>query len=272
MSSQAAEPVAELRDVSVIFNRDTAGEVKAMRNLNLVIQPGEYVSIIGPNGAGKSTLINVLAGAIKPTKGTVQIDGMDVTRLGAHRRARWISRVFQDPKDGTAETMTVRENLAIASMRGSRRSPFRPAFRADRLEAGRQMLHDYGSDIANRFGNEAGTLSGGQRQLLSLIMAVLQRPYLLLMDEHVAALDPQMAGQVMERTDALIKDQELTAVMITHNMRSAARYGNRLLIMAGGEVIEDISAAEKAELTEEGLVARFREIAANQLTDRMLGE
>jgi putative tryptophan/tyrosine transport system ATP-binding protein len=264
-------PAVELAGITVTFNKGTPNEVRALRGINLRIELGEYVSIIGPNGAGKSTLVNVLAGAASCEAGSIKLNNRDVTRLPAYRRAAWIGRVFQDPKDGTASTFTLRENLALAALRGRQRSPFRLAVHRDHLDAAKQMLDEYGSEIASRFNDDVGLLSGGQRQLLALIMAVLQRPFLLLLDEHVANLDPQMADQVMRRTDALVRENHLTSVMITHNMRMAARYGDRLLIMNRGQVVEDIRGTEKADLTEDGLVERFRRAAASELTDRLLG-
>jgi len=271
MHDRIVKAAVELVNVSVTFNEGTSNEVRALENVNLRIEPGEYLSIIGPNGAGKTTLINVLAGVVLPASGTVLLNQSDVTRLSTHKRAKWIGRVFQDPKDGTAATFTLRENLALAALRGKPRSPFRYAFHHRDLDMARQMLKDYGSEIGARFTVDVGLLSGGQRQLLALIMAVLARPLLLLLDEHVAALDPHMADQVMRKTDELVREHRLTSVMVTHNMRMAARYGDRLLIMNHGRIVKDFGRHDKAALDEDTLVEEFRRIVANEVTDRLLG-
>lgn len=225
--------------------------------MSLALAPGDFVVVIGSNGAGKSTLLNAVAGAIPVDAGTIRLDGTDITRLAEHRRARLIARVFQDPMAGTAAAMTVEENLALAERRGLPRR-FVPHLDAARRARYRDALAGLGLGLEGRMATPVALLSGGQRQSLSLVMATLSAPKLLLLDEHTAALDPRTAELVMTATVAAIAAHGLTALMVTHNMRQAIQYGNRLVMMDAGRVRLDVAGAEKAALTPEALVERFR--------------
>jgi putative ABC transport system ATP-binding protein len=260
----------EIRDASVVYHRG-ATTVRALHNVSLRIAAGEYLTVIGPNGAGKSTLIQLVAGAVRPASGRVLMGGRDVTGLGDTKRARWVGRVFQDPTQGTCEGLTVMENLALGLRRGSRRSPFARAFTARDVAYARELIREYGSGLDDRMKQDIGKLSGGQRQLISMLMAVASKPSILLLDEHTSALDPGIGAALMGKTDAIVREQQMTTIMITHNMRLAARYGDRVLIMSGGEVVDDISGPARASLTEDELIERFRHVAADRMTDRMLG-
>lgn len=239
------------------FNAGVAGARPALDGLDLTVRRGDFVVVIGSNGAGKSTLLNIIAGAIRPDKGTLLLDGADITQLPAYRRARHIARVFQDPMVGTAAAMTVEENLALAERRG-RRHGF--AFNLTARQRGhyRDLLADLGLGMENRLPTVVAELSGGQRQALSLVMASLSQPALLLLDEHTAALDPRTADLVMAMTIRLVAERSLTALMVTHNMRQAIETGNRLVMMDAGRIRDDIGGAEKASLTPTDLVEKFR--------------
>ncbi|MCL5951583.1 MAG: ATP-binding cassette domain-containing protein [Chloroflexi bacterium] len=260
----------EIRNTSVTFHRGGA-TVRALTGLNLKLAPSEYVTVIGPNGAGKSTLVNVLAGSVPVNEGEIFLGGKDVTRLPDYRRAQWIARVFQDPAVGTCEGLSVIENAALLSRRGRNRSPFKFALTRDHTESFRALLAEYGRDLQHRLKQDVSRLSGGQRQLLAVIMAVAERPEVLLLDEHTSALDPEMAELVMRRTDDLVREQHVTTIMVTHNMRWAARFGDRLLIMSRGRIAADITREEKVRLAEDGLIQRFRQVAAGELTDSLVG-
>jgi putative tryptophan/tyrosine transport system ATP-binding protein len=248
--------VIELRDVTVIFHPGTPDERVALNNLSLRLGDGEFTTVIGTNGAGKSTVLNVIAGVVKPQRGQVLVDGTDIVGWPIHRRARFISRVFQDPMLGTAPALSIEENLALAGRRGQRRG-FRWAVSARSRERFREALVTFGLGLESRMSTAAGLLSGGQRQVLALIMATLTRPSLLLLDEHTAALDPRTAQLVMDATRRIVSDNKLSALMITHNMQHAIDYGDRLLMMEAGTVKLDVDGAEKTRLTVLEIVRRF---------------
>ncbi|MDR3155266.1 MAG: ATP-binding cassette domain-containing protein [Deltaproteobacteria bacterium] len=262
----------KVRGLSKYFARGTANELRALCRLDLDVRPGEFVSVIGSNGAGKSTLLACIAGAAIPDEGRIVLDGTDITGWPEHRRAGRIGRVFQDPLLGTCASMTIEENMALAQRRGRRRTLRAGITRAERARF-REALGSLDLGLDRRLGEPCGFLSGGQRQSLTLLMATLVRPSLLLLDEHTAALDPRTAGLVMRLTCDVIERDRLTAVMITHNMQQALSYGQRLIMMHRGEVCLDFSAEEKSRLTVQDLIYHFH--AANPavqgaVSDRMI--
>lgn len=246
----------DVRGVRKVFHPNTPNERVALQGIDLAIRPGDFAVVIGGNGAGKSTLLNVVAGDIVADSGAILVDGRDVTSLPTHRRAQWIARVFQDPSQGTAGPMSIEENLAIAELRGLPRS-FRAGMQSDSRERYVRMLASLGLGLEKRLKARVDLLSGGQRQALSLLMAVIRRPDVLLLDEHTAALDPRTAGVVMDATVNLVAEGKLTTLMVTHNMQHAIRFGNRLIMMQQGRIVLDVSGAEKAGLTVEALIDRF---------------
>ena len=246
----------ELKDVSKVFNRGTINEKTALRGLSLTLNEGDFVTVIGGNGAGKSTMLNAVAGVWPVDGGRILIDGEDVTRLQEHKRARYIGRVFQDPMLGTAADMWIEENLALALRRGQRRL-LRPGITARERDMYREKLSRLDLGLEDRLSVKVGLLSGGQRQALTLLMAALRRPKLLLLDEHTAALDPKTAAKVLAVTEEIVSADHLTTMMVTHNMRDAIAHGNRLIMMNEGRVILDIAGEEKAALTVESLMKRF---------------
>ncbi|MCL2616649.1 MAG: ABC transporter ATP-binding protein [Defluviitaleaceae bacterium] len=241
------------------FNIGTPIEKHALCGVSVNLEPGDYVTLIGGNGAGKSTLLNAIAGTFLPDTGTITIDGVDVTRLPDYKRALYLGRVFQDPLMGTAAGMQIEENLALAYRRGQPRSILRWFITAKERKLFRERLATLELGLEDRLNDKVGLLSGGQRQALTLLMATLKRPKILLLDEHTAALDPKTAPKVLELGDKIISEHCLTTVMVTHNMHDAITHGNRLIMMSGGNIILDISGAEKAKLTVENLIAKFSE-------------
>ncbi len=248
----------ELCGIEKVFHAGTVNERVALAGVDLRLNDGDFVTVIGGNGAGKSTLLNAVAGTFPIDRGQILIDGKDITRLPEHARARFLGRVFQDPMMGTAPTMQIVENLALAARRGKRRS-LRWGISKGEQEKYRELLADLGLGLEDRMTTRVGLLSGGQRQALTLLMATLVRPRLLLLDEHTAALDPKTAANVLSLTDRLVSEQGLTALMITHNMRDALAHGNRLIMMDGGRVVLDVCGEEKKALTVESLLDRFSE-------------
>ena len=246
----------ELIGLYKTFNPGTVNEKRAINGLNLTLEDGDFVTIIGGNGAGKSTTLNLIAGAIPADQGTIRLDGVDLTRLPEHKRAKYLGRVFQDPMMGTAATMGIEENLALAKRRGKVRTLRTGITRAEREEY-RELLKTLGLGQEDRMTSKVGLLSGGQRQALTLLMATIIRPKLLLLDEHTAALDPKTAAKVLQATDRIIERDHLTTLMITHNMRDAIVHGNRLIMMHEGRVILDIRGEEKKRLTVEDLMHEF---------------
>lgn len=245
-----------LQQVSKTFNAGTANEHTALRQVDLHIQKGEFVIIVGSNGSGKSTLLNTVAGALPIDQGSISIDKADVTALPEHRRACLIGRVFQDPMMGTASHMTIAENLALAKRRGQRRTLRSGITAAERREQ-RDLLAQLDLGLENRLTTQVSLLSGGQRQAVTLLMAAMQQPKLLLLDEHTAALDPKTAAKVLSLSAQIVKDNRLTTLMITHNMADAALLGDRLLMMSEGRFICDIQGEEKRRMTASELLLRF---------------
>ena len=246
----------EMRNVVKTFNKGTVDEKVALAGLSLTVKEGEFVTVIGGNGAGKSTMQNAICGTWRPDSGSILLDGIDVTRLPEHKRAKYLGRVYQDPMLGTAAAMQIEENLALAFRRGRHRT-LMPGIRRAEREEYRRKLTELGLGLENRLTAKAGTLSGGQRQALTLLMATLQKPRLLLLDEHTAALDPKTASVVMSITERIVLEERLTTLMITHNMRDAIRYGDRLIMLHAGNIILDISGEEKKNLTVTDLLEKF---------------
>ena len=238
------------------FNPGTVNAKTALAGLDLEIREGDFVTVIGGNGAGKSTLLNAICGVWKPDYGTITIDGVDVTHMPEHKRAKFLGRVFQDPMKGTAPDMEIAENLAIAARRGTRRKFVWGVRKAERARY-RELLATLELGLEDRLSSKVGLLSGGQRQAVTLLMATLQRPKLLLLDEHTAALDPKTAAKVLEITDRIVSENRLTTLMITHNMRDAITHGNRLIMMYDGRVVVDIEGEAKKKLTVEDLLKLF---------------
>ncbi len=260
----------EIRNLWKTFNAGTVNEKIALSGLDLTLHDGDFVTVIGGNGAGKSTMLNAVAGVFPIDQGTITIDGADVTALPEHRRAPFIGRVFQDPMMGTAATMQIEENLALAARRGKHRGLRTGITRAER-EGYREQLKILELGLEDRLTTRVGLLSGGQRQALTLLMATLQRPKLLLLDEHTAALDPATAAKVLSLTDKIVNENHLTTLMITHNMTDAIRHGNRLIMMNEGRIIFDIAGEEKQKLTKADLLQKFAELSGGGLdSDRVL--
>lgn len=256
----------EIQNVSKTFNAGTVNEKTALNGLNLKLNEGDFVTVIGGNGAGKSTMLNAVAGVWPVDCGKIIIDGVDVTRLGEHQRAAYIGRVFQDPMTGTAATMQIEENLALAARRGQRRGLSWGVTKEEK-EQYRELLGGLGLGLESRLTTKVSTLSGGQRQAITLLMATLKRPKLLLLDEHTAALDPKTAAKVMELTDRIVREGQLTTLMITHNMRDAIQYGNRLIMLHDGHVILDIAGEEKKKLTVPDLLEQFTKASGDEFAN-----
>ena len=256
----------EIQNVSKTFNAGTVNEKTALNGLNLKLNEGDFVTVIGGNGAGKSTMLNAVAGVWPIDEGKILIDGIDVTKLSEHQRAAYIGRVFQDPMTGTAATMQIEENLALAARRGKRRGLRVGITKAER-ERYRELLKSLDLGLEDRLTARVGLLSGGQRQALTLLMATLKRPKLLLLDEHTAALDPKTAAKVMELTDRIVREGQLTTLMITHNMRDAIQYGNRLIMLHDGHVILDIAGEEKKKLTVPDLLEQFTKASGDEFAN-----
>ncbi len=253
----------ELKKVTKVFNPGTVNERVALKDLSLSLGDGEFVTVIGGNGAGKSTMLNAIAGTWPVDGGSIVIDGEDITSLPEHRRASFIGRVFQDPMMGTAPNMQLEENLALAYRRGQRRGLGWGVTKAER-EIYREKLRELGLGLEDRMTAKMGLLSGGQRQAVTLLMASLRRPKLLLLDEHTAALDPATAATVLEISQRIVEENDLTTLMITHNMSDAIKYGNRLIMMDQGSIILDISGEDKKKLTKRDLLMQFAAVAGRQ--------
>ena len=247
----------ELKNLYKTFNAGTVNEKRAIDGLDLTLEDGDFVTIIGGNGAGKSTTLNLIAGVFPADQGNIILDGVDITRLPEHKRAKYLGRVFQDPMMGTASTMGIEENLARANRRGQRRT-LRPGITAQEREKFRKQLAALGLGLEDRMTSKVGLLSGGQRQALTLLMATLKKPRLLLLDEHTAALDPKTADKVLQITEEIVARDKLTTLMVTHNMRHAIQYGNRLIMMDAGKVVVDIRGEEKKNLTVRDLLEKFK--------------
>ena len=247
----------ELKNLYKTFNAGTVNEKRAIDGLDLTLEDGDFVTIIGGNGAGKSTTLNLIAGVFPADQGSILLDGVDITRLPEHKRAKYLGRVFQDPMMGTAATMGIEENLALANRRGPRRT-LRPGITAQEREKFRKQLAALGLGLEDRMTSKVGLLSGGQRQALTLLMATLKKPRLLLLDEHTAALDPKTADKVLQITEEIVARDKLTTLMVTHNMKHAIQYGTRLIMMDAGKVVVDIRGEEKKNLTVRDLLEKFK--------------
>lgn len=260
----------DLHSIYKTFNAGTVNEKTALNGLNLHLNEGDFVTVIGGNGAGKSTMLNAVAGTWFVDEGKITIDDIDVTKLPEHKRAKYLGRVFQDPMTGTAATMQIEENMALAARRGMTRS-LKAGITAKEREFYREQLKILGLGLEDRLTSKVGLLSGGQRQALTLLMATMNPPKLLLLDEHTAALDPGTAEKVLNLTKRIVEEHQLTCLMITHNMQSALDLGNRILMMDSGDVVLDIHEEEKKGLTVEGLLEKFKTGAGKMLdNDRIL--
>lgn len=255
----------KITNLQKTFNPGTVNAKTALSGLNLTLEDGDFVTVIGGNGAGKSTMLNAIAGVWKPDFGTIEIDGVDVTTMPEHKRAKFLGRVFQDPMKGTSPDMEIAENLSIAARRGTKRKLVWGVRKAER-ERYKELLATLELGLENRLSFKVGLLSGGQRQAITLLMATLNRPKLLLLDEHTAALDPKTAAKVLELTDKLVTENKLTTLMITHNMHDAIAHGNRLIMMHEGRIVVDISGEEKKKLTISQLLGLFEQASGSEFT------
>ena len=260
----------KIEQIVKVFNPGTVNEKVALNGLTLHLEDGDFCTVIGGNGAGKSTMLNAVAGVFPVDSGSIIIDGVDVTKLSEHKRAKYIGRVFQDPLTGTAATMQIEENLALAQRRGKTRSLKIGITKAERARY-RELLKLLDLGLEDRLTSKVGLLSGGQRQALTLLMASLVRPKLLLLDEHTAALDPKTAAKVLEATEKIVARDHLTTLMVTHNMKDAIAHGNRLIMMKDGRIILDIRGEEKKKLTVEDLLEKFNVASGEEFAnDRMI--
>ncbi len=256
----------EIRGIHKTFNKGTINEKIALNGVDLRLEDGDFVTIIGGNGAGKSTVLNAIAGVWPVDEGSIILDGVDVTGLPEYKRAAYIGRVFQDPMNGTAADMQIQENLALATRRGKRRTLKWGITKKERIEY-KEALRELGLGLEDRMTSKVGLLSGGQRQALTLLMATMQQPKVLLLDEHTAALDPKTAAKVLELSEKIIREENLTAMMVTHNMLDAIKYGNRLVMMSEGKIILDIGAEEKKNLTVDDLLQKFEQVSGEKFAN-----
>ena len=256
----------KLDNIHKTFNPGTINEKIALNGVNLTLNEGDFVTVIGGNGAGKSTTLNAIAGVWPIDSGKIYIGGDDVTKLSEHKRAKYLGRVFQDPMTGTATTMSIEENMAIAARRGEKRGLSWGITHQER-DTYREMLKALDLGLEDRLTSKVGLLSGGQRQAITLLMASIKKPKLLLLDEHTAALDPKTAAKVLEISDKIISDNHLTAMMVTHNMKDAIVHGNRLIMMHEGKVILNISGEEKKKLTVEDLLHQFEKVSGQEFAN-----
>ncbi|HJC23056.1 MAG TPA: ATP-binding cassette domain-containing protein [Candidatus Eisenbergiella merdavium] len=260
----------ELKGIRKTFNAGTVNEKTALNGLNLKLKEGDFVTVIGGNGAGKSTMLNATAGVFPVDEGTITIDNIDVTKLPEFKRAKYLGRVFQDPMTGTAANMQIEENLALAARRGGRRG-LGPGITQKERQMYQEKLKILGLGLEFRMTSKVGLLSGGQRQALTLLMATLKRPRLLLLDEHTAALDPKTAAKVLEVTQRIVDEEHLTTLMITHNMKDAIAHGNRLIMMHEGRIIYDVEGEEKKNLQVSDLLRKFEQASGGEFAnDRMM--
>ncbi len=257
----------EVRNISRTFNPGTINEKKALIDVSLTLADGDFCTVIGGNGAGKSTIMNAIAGAWPVDEGQILIDGQDVSGLSEYKRAQFLGRVFQDPMTGTAGDMQIDENMALAARRGQKRT-LRWGVTSKERELYREELKKLDLGLEDRMTAKVGLLSGGQRQALTLLMATMKKPKVLLLDEHTAALDPKTAAKVLQATDRIVREGHLTTLMVTHNMRDAIAHGNRLIMMSGGKIIYDVEGEEKRNLKVEDLLHRFEQ-AGGEVSDRM---
>lgn len=255
----------EIQNIYKTFHPGTVNEKAALQGVSLKLEEGDFVTVIGGNGAGKSTTLNAVAGVWPVDSGKILIDGIDVTNLPEYKRAKFVGRVFQDPMTGTAATMQIDENLALAKRRGKRRG-LRTNLSKEEQSEFRELLKILDLGLEDRMSSKVGLLSGGQRQALTLLMATLEKPKILLLDEHTAALDPKTAAKVLEATEKIVTSHNLTTLMITHNMKDAITHGNRLIMMNEGRVILDIKGEEKKNLTVEDLLHQFEKVSGQEFT------
>ena len=260
----------EVKNIYKTFNPGTVNEKHALNGVSLKLKEGDFVTVIGSNGAGKSTLLNAIAGLWMIHSGSICIDGNDITRLPDYKRARYIGRVFQDPMQGSAATMQIEENMALAARRGKKRTLRKGICQSER-EKYREMLKELNLGLEERLTSKVGLLSGGQRQALTLLMATMEKPRLLLLDEHTAALDPKTAAKVLELTEKLVNENHLTTFMVTHNLRDALKYGNRLIMMCDGKIIFDVEGEEKKKLEVKDLLEKFNTAGGIVPDSMMLG-
>ena len=258
----------KVENIYKTFNQGTVNEKHALNGVSLTLNDGEFVTVIGSNGAGKSTLLNAIAGIWNIDSGKILIDDNDLTKLPDYKRAKYIGRVFQDPMTGTAATMQIEENMALAKRRGQKRT-LKVGITDEEREEYKALLKELNLGLEDRLTSKVGLLSGGQRQALTLLMATMQKPRLLLLDEHTAALDPKTASKVLTLTDKLVKENNLTTFMVTHNMRDALKYGTRLIMMCDGKIIYDVSGEEKNKLQVSDLLGKF-DTAGGVVTDSMM--
>ena len=260
----------ELKNIYKTFNAGTVNEKMALRGLNLTLEDGDFVTVIGGNGAGKSTMLNAIAGVWPVDQGQILIGDADVTKLPEYKRAKYLGRVFQDPMTGTAASMQIEENMALAARRGLSRT-LKKGISSKEREFYRERLAELGLGLEDRMTSKVGLLSGGQRQALTLLMATLKKPQLLLLDEHTAALDPKTAAKVLEATDRIVGQDNLTTLMITHNMKDAIAHGNRLVMMYEGHIIYDVAGEEKKKLHVSDLLEKFEQVSGGSFAnDRMI--
>ena len=259
----------EVKEIWKVFNAGTVNEKQALRGVSLTLKDGDFCTVIGGNGAGKSTLLNAVAGTWAVDGGSISIGGVDVTHLPDYKRAPYIGRVFQDPMLGTAPTMQILENLALAARRGQRRGLRWGVTKAEK-EQYQEMLKNLDLGLEDRLTSKVGLLSGGQRQALTLLMASLKKPKLLLLDEHTAALDPKTAAKVLELSDRIVAESHLTTMMVTHNMKDAIQHGNRLIMMYDGKIVIDVSGEEKKKLTVPQLLELFSKVSGSDEADDKL--
>lgn len=256
----------KITNLQKTFNPGTVNAKTALSGLNLTINDGDFVTVIGGNGAGKSTLMNAIAGVWKPDYGTIEVDGIDVTAMPEYKRAKFLGRVFQDPMKGTSPDMEIAENLSIAARRGTKRKLVWGIRKPER-ERYRKLLATLNLGLEDRLSSKVGLLSGGQRQAITLLMATLEKPKILLLDEHTAALDPKTAAKVLQLTDKLVSENNLTTLMITHNMHDAIAYGNRLIMMHEGRVIVDVCGEQKKNLTIDELLGLFETASGSKFAN-----
>ncbi len=256
----------EIKNICKTFNKGTVNEKVALDGVSFTLNDGDFVTVIGGNGAGKSTTLNAVAGVWPVDSGSILIDGINVTGLPEHKRAKYLGRVFQDPMTGTAATMEIQENLALAMRRGKRRT-LRWGITKKEKAHFHELLKQLDLGLEDRMSSKVGLLSGGQRQALTLLMATIQKPNLLLLDEHTAALDPKTAAKVLEISEKIIAENNLTCMMVTHNMNDAIAYGNRLIMMNEGKVILDIGEEEKKKLTVEDLLQKFEQVSGEKFAN-----
>lgn len=259
----------KITNVYKTFNPGTINEKKALNGVNLTLNDGDFVTVIGGNGAGKSTILNMITGVYPVDKGTIEIDGVNITKMPDYKRAKYFGRVFQDPMMGTAADMQIEENLALAARRGKPRT-LRPGITSKERAYFKELLATLDLGLEDRLTSKVGLLSGGQRQAITLLMATMQNPRLLMLDEHTAALDPQTAAKVLALTDRLVEKDKIATLMITHNMKDAIAHGNRLIMMDSGRVVFDVSGEEKKKLTIEELIKKFSEVSQDMPSDRSL--